>query len=142
MRRRSSGTPAVRLSPKAGAWQGHSFNGGIVSGGWAVLEGVNFEAAARDRRSGRETQNGERSTQPLAPGRVANRISNPSFSAQLAVYLPEKEPTVFITFKDLAGISSWGFILTLALVLLGFFPIVVLVGVGAIFLATLWMASP
>ena len=49
---------------------------------------------------------------------------------------------MFITFKDLAGISSLGFILTVLLVLLGFFPIVVLVGVGAIFLATLWMASP
>ena len=66
----------------------------------------------------------------------------PSFSAQLTVYLPEKEPTMFITFRDLAVISSCGFVLTLLLVLLGFFPIVVLVGVGAIFLATLWMASP
>ena len=67
---------------------------------------------------------------------------DPSFSAEPSVYLPEKEPTVFINFRDLRGISSWGFILTLLLVLLGFFPIVVLVGVGAIFLATLWMASP
>jgi hypothetical protein len=58
------------------------------------------------------------------------------------VYLLEpKEQSVFITFKDLAGISSWGFVLTFLLVLLGFFPIAVLLGVGAIFLATLWMAS-
>jgi hypothetical protein len=48
---------------------------------------------------------------------------------------------MFITFRDLAGISSWGFILTLLLVLLGFFPIAVLLGVGAIFIATLWVAS-
>jgi len=48
---------------------------------------------------------------------------------------------MFITFKDLAGLTSWGFVLTLLLVLLGFFPIAVLLGVGAIFLATLWMAS-
>ena len=48
---------------------------------------------------------------------------------------------MFITFRDLAGISSWGFVLTLLLVLLGFFPIAVLLGVGAIFLVTLWVAS-
>jgi hypothetical protein len=81
--------------------------------------------------------NGERSMTPVAwtfgPG--------PSFSAQLPVYLPEKEPTMFITFKDLAGVTWWGFVLTFLLVLLGFFPIAVLLGVGAIFLATLWMAS-
>ena len=48
---------------------------------------------------------------------------------------------MFITFRDLAGLTSWGFVLTLLLVLLGFFPIAVLLGVGAIFIATLWMAS-
>jgi hypothetical protein len=34
-----------------------------------------------------------------------------------------------------------GFVLTFLLVLLGFFPIAVLLGVGAIFIATLWVAS-
>ena len=48
---------------------------------------------------------------------------------------------MFITFQDLAGIALWGFVLTFLLVLLGFFPIAVLLGVGAIFIATLWMAS-
>jgi uncharacterized membrane protein YqaE (UPF0057 family) len=46
-----------------------------------------------------------------------------------------------ITFKDLEGIGSWGVALTLLLVLLGFFPFVVLLGVGAMWLATLWRAS-
>lgn len=45
-----------------------------------------------------------------------------------------------ITLKDLAGISSWGFVLTLLLVVLGFFPFTVLIGVGVFFIATLWIA--
>lgn len=45
-----------------------------------------------------------------------------------------------ITFKDMAGISSLGCIFTLLLVLLGFFPFTVLIGVGAIFIATRWIA--
>jgi len=46
-----------------------------------------------------------------------------------------------ITFKDLEGIASWGFAVTFLLVVLGFFPILVLPGVGAMWLITLWRAS-
>jgi hypothetical protein len=76
----------------------------------------------------------------VRPGpRGLSRASSPS---PRPVYLLElKEPTMFITFKDLAGIASWGMVLTFLLVLLGFFPIAVLLGVGAIFIATLWVAS-
>lgn len=46
-----------------------------------------------------------------------------------------------IDFKDLAGIGSWGVALTLLLVAIGFFPVAVLPGVGAMWLATMWRAS-
>ena len=48
---------------------------------------------------------------------------------------------MFISFKDLRGMASWGFVLTLLLVLVGFFPVVVLLGLGAIWLMTAWRAN-
>ena len=47
---------------------------------------------------------------------------------------------MFITFQDLEGMASWGFVLTLLLVLVGFFPFAVLLGVGAIWITTIWRA--
>jgi hypothetical protein len=48
---------------------------------------------------------------------------------------------VFINFKDLQGIASWGFVLTLLLVLVGFFPFAVLLGIGVIWIMTAWRAN-
>jgi hypothetical protein len=36
---------------------------------------------------------------------------------------------------------SWAFVLTLLLVVVGFFPIVVVFWVGALFVATIWRAA-
>lgn len=47
---------------------------------------------------------------------------------------------MFITFEDLAGIGSWMVAITLLLVLLGFFPLIVLFWVGALFAVTCWRA--
>lgn len=48
---------------------------------------------------------------------------------------------MFITFRDLAGMASWGFVLTLLLVLVGFFPLAVFLGVGVMWILTAWRAS-
>jgi uncharacterized membrane protein YqaE (UPF0057 family) len=48
---------------------------------------------------------------------------------------------VFISFKDLRGMAAWGFVLTLLLVLVGFFPLGVLLGIGAIWVTTIWRAN-
>lgn len=45
-----------------------------------------------------------------------------------------------INFADLKGIGSWGVALTLLLVLVGFFPLAVLLGIGALWLVTVWRA--
>ena len=47
---------------------------------------------------------------------------------------------MFITFNDLKGIGSWGVALTFLLVLVGFFPLAVLLGVGALWLLSVWRA--
>ena len=46
-----------------------------------------------------------------------------------------------IILKDLEGTLSWSVLLTLLLVLAGFFALPVLLGVVAIYLATMWRAS-
>ena len=46
-----------------------------------------------------------------------------------------------IIFRDLEGTLSWSVLLTLLLVLAGFFALPVLLGVVAIYLATMWRAS-
>jgi hypothetical protein len=48
---------------------------------------------------------------------------------------------MFITFKDLRGMASWGVALVLLLVIVGFFPLAVLVGVGVMWALTAWRAS-
>ena len=48
---------------------------------------------------------------------------------------------MFITFADLKGIGSWGVVLTLLLVLVGFFPLGVLLAVGALWILTVWKAT-
>lgn len=48
---------------------------------------------------------------------------------------------MFITFQDLLGMASWGVLLVLLLVLVGFFPIAVLLGVGVMWTLTAWRAS-
>jgi hypothetical protein len=48
---------------------------------------------------------------------------------------------VFITFRDLQGMFSWGVALVLLLCLVGFFPLAVLIGVGALWLLTAWRAT-
>jgi hypothetical protein len=45
-----------------------------------------------------------------------------------------------INFADLKGIGSWGVALTLLLVLVGFFPLAVLLAVAALWLVTVWRA--
>lgn len=46
-----------------------------------------------------------------------------------------------MTFKDLSGTLQWAFLLTLLLVLVGFFPVAVLLWVGAALVATLWRVA-
>jgi hypothetical protein len=46
-----------------------------------------------------------------------------------------------ITFQDLRGMASWGVAIVLLLFLVGFFPLAVFIGIGAIFLLTAWRAS-
>lgn len=48
---------------------------------------------------------------------------------------------MFITFRDLQGMASWGVALVLLLFLIGFFPLAVLVGVGALWFLTAWRAT-
>lgn len=48
---------------------------------------------------------------------------------------------MFITFKDLQGMASWGVALVLVLTLIGFFPIAVFLGVGVMWALTAWRAS-
>ena len=48
---------------------------------------------------------------------------------------------MFITFKALQGMASWGVALVLLLVLVGFFPVAILVGVAVIWGLTTWRAS-
>lgn len=48
---------------------------------------------------------------------------------------------MFITFRDLQGMTSWGVVLVLLLVLVGFFPLVVLLGVGVMWALTAWRAA-
>lgn len=48
---------------------------------------------------------------------------------------------MFITFRDLQGMTSWGVALVFLLVLVGFFPIAVLLGVGVMWALTAWRAS-
>lgn len=48
---------------------------------------------------------------------------------------------MFITFRDLQGMTSWGVVLVLLLVLVGFFPLAVLLGVGVMWALTAWRAS-
>jgi hypothetical protein len=48
---------------------------------------------------------------------------------------------MFITFKDLEGMLSWGVAIVLLLFLVGFFPLAVLVGVGVMWILTAWRAS-
>jgi hypothetical protein len=43
-----------------------------------------------------------------------------------------------ITLRDLEGMSSWGVGVVALLTLFAFFPILVLVGVGAMWLITMW----
>ena len=47
---------------------------------------------------------------------------------------------MFITFADLKGIGSWGVARILLLVLVGFFPLAVLLGVGVLWLLSVWRA--
>ncbi len=47
---------------------------------------------------------------------------------------------MFITFDDLAGIGFCVVVVTLLLVLVGFFPLTVLLWVGAMYAATVWRA--
>lgn len=48
---------------------------------------------------------------------------------------------MFITFKDLQGMFSWGIALAILLFLVGFFPLAVPIGVGALWLLTAWRAT-
>ena len=68
----------------------------------------------------------------------------PPSLAHVPVYLLGNQPeetALFITFADLRGIGSWSVALTLVLVLVGFFPLAVLLGVGALWILTAWRAS-
>jgi hypothetical protein len=48
---------------------------------------------------------------------------------------------MFITFQDLQGMASWGVALVLLLVVVGFFPVAVLIGVAVILALTAWRAA-
>lgn len=48
---------------------------------------------------------------------------------------------MFITFRDLAGMASWGVAIVLLLFLVGFFPFAVLLGISAIWITTIWRAN-
>ncbi len=65
----------------------------------------------------------------------------PSPSASPVYLLVTEENTAVIILKDLEGTLSWSVLLTLLLVLAGFFALPVLLGVVAIYVATRWRAS-
>lgn len=45
------------------------------------------------------------------------------------------------TFQDVRGMASWGVAIDFLLMLVGFFPLVVLFGIGTIWGLTAWRAS-